>query len=846
MSTTRTCTRFWNVAMVSLCTLLLQNCQSNSVSAIAEEQPEVGSVSSIHQCISNESLAVCSLAPSSSSTSIVAHISPSRFSTILFNGRREELSACSLIPSSSSMGASPAARYNLPATAVLKASHMVPLSNTLGCVLSPIFTTSSGERVRFSQVDGQWRAVMQVGYGAVRTLPIVGTTDVSGFLSWLQGQDQWTSRARIHILKMPQKPYSPCVYLGGVGLLGGAPTSSGQGVSQVSRMASNIAFGAKEWAHYFGEVGEAPDLPRDIDTILSSTCPFWPEKEVGHTHLLVLIPATVDGAPFTLSLLEELIQRPKNYGHKTNCVSQSQTKVAFRKSAPGCSYWLLMTRDVLEGSRGRAYAAQSALVARYTSSDGRPYEVPGVLEAATSILMYHTRTRKRLFGDDPGTMTRCQEVEDGNHFVVGGFGSSGLFVGGYDYDRWSIGVSGCQKFCEERGSRTTSAHEQGFSTTPSFHSLNPPASSMASAVGSSPAGSCDLLAAAIPRASYTASLGDEHGRALFRDSSFLECSDAVLKGGSTDEEMSIDETEDSKPPAARPSLDFRGAPSTSLAMVGSGPEEGAEYLKALLFAAQQDFSRSKALEALEEVAKTSPDLFFQCLPTLRIVAQEGAKEARSFALRTLGAVEWAYYFGGVGAVPDLPKDTVSILDSQCPFWPDRKVGDTHLLVLMPATVSGVPFTLNLLGELIKHPKNDGHETKYRHYDKGVRLQIGASSPKAPYWLLMTRDVLPESRDLTYRAQIELVANHSNRTGLPYELPQTLEVATALLTYHVRGGERLYHSNPWTYTRCKEWIFYESRYYPAIVGGLEPSGLLIGHFDYGSDSRRGVAGCRRFI
>jgi hypothetical protein len=453
MSTTRTCTRFWNVAMVSLCTLLLQNCQSNSVSAIAEEQPEVGSVSSIHQCISNESLAVCSLAPSSSSTSIVAHISPSRFSTILFNGRREELSACSLIPSSSSMGASPAARYNLPATAVLKASHMVPLSNTLGCVLSPIFTTSSGERVRFSQVDGQWRAVMQVGYGAVRTLPIVGTTDVSGFLSWLQGQDQWTSRARIHILKMPQKPYSPCVYLGGVGLLGGAPTSSGQGVSQVSRMASNIAFGAKEWAHYFGEVGEAPDLPRDIDTILSSTCPFWPEKEVGHTHLLVLIPATVDGAPFTLNLLGELIRRPRNGGNETKYRYYSNiVKAQLGEASPDRSYWLLMTRDVLENSRSKVYAAQRALVASHAGRTGQPYEIPGALEAATSILMHHVRTGERLFGDTPWTYAHCQEVINNRHGVrypnfVGGFESSGLFVSEvFVGAHKNEGVAGCQKF----------------------------------------------------------------------------------------------------------------------------------------------------------------------------------------------------------------------------------------------------------------------------------------------------------------------------------------------------------------------------------------------------------------
>jgi energy-coupling factor transporter ATP-binding protein EcfA2 len=198
-----------------------------------------------------------------------------------------------------------------------------------------------------------------------------------------------------------------------------------------------IAFGAKEWKDYFGDVGPAPALPSDIDAVLGSPCPFWPGKKVRDTHLLVLIPARVDGAPFTLNLLGELIQHPKNGGHETQYRRyDSDVKTQFGKKSPGRSYWLLMTSDVLEGSRSKSYADQKDLVAQCAKETQQPYELPGVLEAATAVLLHHARTGERLLENNPWTFTRCRELVNGNPTVVGGFASSGLIVdddsGGYD------------------------------------------------------------------------------------------------------------------------------------------------------------------------------------------------------------------------------------------------------------------------------------------------------------------------------------------------------------------------------------------------------------------------------
>jgi hypothetical protein len=297
----------------------------------------------------------------------------------------------------------------------------------------------------------------------------------------------------------------------------------------------------------------------------------------------------------------------------------------------------------------------------------------------------------------------------------------------------------------------------------------------------------------------------------------------------------------------------RDALNILLAMAGSDPDKAAEFQDVLLVAARDKSCRHQALEALGKVVQASPDMFSECLSSLRAAAKRADKDVRLLALKTLGEIEWKHYFGEVEPAPDLPTGVNDILDSACPFWPDRKVRDTHLLVLIPATVDEKPFTLNLLRELIQHPKNGGHKTEYEYYDEDTKAQFGNKSPGQSYWLLMTRDVLPESRNKMYAEQKKLVAAHASRTGLPYELPKALEAVTAILTHYVRNGERLYGDSPWTYTRCQELILYESEgdpdesgKYPAVVGGFESSGLDVSYYDYDYDSVGGVAGCQKFF
>ena len=210
--------------------------------------------------------------------------------------------------------------------------------------------------------------------------------------------------------------------------------------------------GKREWRRYFGHVSTSPpSLPANIEEILHSACPFWPGNKVCDTHLLVLIPKYVKRwwKSLTLDYLGELIKSPREGDHGTQYAYYADAvRDAIGSHRSGSSYWVLMTRDVLPGSRWKSYEEHCALVSDHANRTGLPYEVPGALEAAVVMLLHHARSGERLYSDSPWTYTRCREKStNGNPVVVGGFSSGGLSVGSSNYGHYYYGgVAGLRKF----------------------------------------------------------------------------------------------------------------------------------------------------------------------------------------------------------------------------------------------------------------------------------------------------------------------------------------------------------------------------------------------------------------
>lgn len=184
--------------------------------------------------------------------------------------------------------------------------------------------------------------------------------------------------------------------------------------SSISITLDFVPFGATEWKKYHGDPGVEPPLPEDIVTILQAPCPVWSGKKVAETHFLTLVPATVDGQPFTLKTLGRMAVSPLQ-GSSVPAFGKLdgdfKEKVAHQRRPN--SYWILGTKIVLPRSnstvqRSVGLSAKLKMIEDLKQKTGSPYQLPTVLEAATGFLMEYCRNPK-FYGDDDFLSTFCQE-----------------------------------------------------------------------------------------------------------------------------------------------------------------------------------------------------------------------------------------------------------------------------------------------------------------------------------------------------------------------------------------------------------------------------------------------------
>lgn len=153
-----------------------------------------------------------------------------------------------------------------------------------------------------------------------------------------------------------------------------------------------------------------------------------------------------------------------------------------------------------------------------------------------------------------------------------------------------------------------------------------------------------------------------------------------------------------------------------------------------------------------------------------------------------GKKDWERHFGKVGNLPSLPGDIEDILDQPCPFSPDEKVRDTHILTLIPKTVGKKPLTLESLREMAENPLM-GHSANLSL--PTTHTDIHKNGIKDSYWILMTKMFILSSE---IKGGDRSNLNLEILKGTNYDLPECLEAATSILTHHVRRGDRLYEAH----------------------------------------------------
>lgn len=197
------------------------------------------------------------------------------------------------------------------------------------------------------------------------------------------------------------------------------------------------AFGSEKWREHFGvdvEKSTVVSLPLGIEQILSQ--PFSATQTVSDACMLMWMPQGM-----TINRIGHLVQ-PKLPETETGYRYMSDRTVQRYGETPiEQSYWVVLTTGVLDDSRDKSFAEQTALVERLAARTQLTYEVPRALEVIACVFAKYLSSSTRIFSNNPSTYTYCAESVDHSQVVIGGLSPSGLCVCFFYYDNDCLGVA---------------------------------------------------------------------------------------------------------------------------------------------------------------------------------------------------------------------------------------------------------------------------------------------------------------------------------------------------------------------------------------------------------------------
>jgi MoxR-like ATPase len=243
------------------------------------------------------------------------------------------------------------------------------------------------------------------------------------------------------------------------------------------------------------------------------------------------------------------------------------------------------------------------------------------------------------------------------------------------------------------------------------------------------------------------------------------------------------------------------------------------FQKALRYYYQNKFSSETDREKVENLIKLvetdlsslpskrkglEPETAAQVAPT---TSPPIAAVKKELGKNFLGPDEWQAQGIDVGKAPPIPSSiTKALLDSPCPLHPGQKIKDTHILMLVPKTVNGEPYTALKLDELCATRKGSGRALIHPDYSAWKEMSWASVPQPQSEWVLIPKsdpdlEKVPENKHFRSKdiaAQKDVHGKHYSE----YREVKALEVMTmALLNDVVNGEPRILDG--FNYLRCVE-------------------------------------------
>ena len=212
---------------------------------------------------------------------------------------------------------------------------------------------------------------------------------------------------------------------------------------EVRELLGKNFLGADAWRSQDIEVGSEPPIPPSITkALLDSPWPLHPGQLIKETHILMLVPKTVNDKPYTALKLDELCAERKGFGDRL-----LQSRYEGWKSQPWAklpqsqSEWVLLPKSdpdwkvsPVQHFRSKHITAQQ----KVHSDHYKEYREVKTLEVMTMALLYDLTHKERLLPD----YLRCEEPNaSGGRVFVGFFNANGLEVFS-DFDVCDVGYIG--------------------------------------------------------------------------------------------------------------------------------------------------------------------------------------------------------------------------------------------------------------------------------------------------------------------------------------------------------------------------------------------------------------------
>jgi hypothetical protein len=210
----------------------------------------------------------------------------------------------------------------------------------------------------------------------------------------------------------------------------------------------------------------------------------------------------------------------------------------------------------------------------------------------------------------------------------------------------------------------------------------------------------------------------------------------------------------------------------------------------------------------------------------------------------------------VTEIPPLPEDIEQMVESDCPIYNDvlkedgstYKIKDTHILALVLKEY----IDLDHLERNVLIPYGDEtygeaqHPLRFSYFSTKDRQQYGKSPFSQSYWVLMTKNILPRSRNRVRSVQFALVDTLSKETRKQYEVPTLHQAFVAIMTHKVATGECLYDSgndkNGHLFTHT--WVNNRAYFNYLVIGGFSQYGIHLNNMSDQVKEEIGIAAVLR--